>query len=849
MMNPSSSAPPARPGRSPCLAAAVTACLLGTRLAAAQNAPPAVAPSSGKLDDIVVTATRRAENLQEVPIAITALTGETLGQLNVVTFDDYLRYVPSLSAAGKGPGQSEVYMRGLATTQAGNQGAGAIGSFPNVAVYLDDQSVQLPGRNLDIYSADLERIEVLEGPQGTLYGAGAQAGAVRYITNKPKLNTLEVNLSAGHEVTAHGDPSNSIEAVVNLSLIPDTLALRVVVYDDKRGAYIHNIPGTFTRLPTDLGIVSYFAGVVPPGPSVSNASLVTPSYNPTEYKGGRASALWHIADDWDLLIQQSYQDLRADGVYAYDPSLGDLNVQQYNPSGSHDKYTDTAWTLNGRIGNLKAVYTGGFLDRHEEQTTDYTAYARGYFSAYYQCDGPSIGAFTGYYNNVSPTDVCYSPSATWYDNLRNTHLSHELRLSTPDDARVRAVGGLFYEDFKIQDSINFQYAQQEAGFYPYAPLPGTTTYDPSVRKPGTAFFDDITRGYKQKAAFGEVAFDLLPKALTLTLGTRFYSMDTYERGSNNSAYGCRGIPQCETGSSSLDLVTFADGTTGPLQKTFSGHKSKANLSWKFGDSKLLYFTYSEGFRPGGFNRGQGVINPGSPLYGKFTVPTSFDTDNLKNFELGWKTTWLDHTLQFNGAIYEEKWSSVQLDIFDPTLYGNQLFTTNGPDYRVRGLEGELVWKANDHLTLTSSFAWNSSAQVNDPQLVGNDGNAVSLFPTAGIGSPLAQAPPFQGNLRARYEFRVGDFDAHWQVAAQHTGHSFASVITVGGFEPPNQPQEPYTTYDASAGLSRGPWSVELYGQNLSDTRAQLYVNGFDSVHVITINRPRTFGLKVRYHLK
>src|SRR5258708_8790895 len=155
-------------------------------------------------------------------------------------------------------------MRDLSTTQGGNQGGGGINSVPNVAVYLDDQSAQLPGRNLDIYATDLERIEVLEGPQGTLYGAGAQAGAVRYITNKPKLNTTEAGFNASYSTTAHGDPSSSLEAYLNLPLIPDALALRAVIYDDARGGYIHNLPGTLARSSSDIGIVGSFGRVVPP---------------------------------------------------------------------------------------------------------------------------------------------------------------------------------------------------------------------------------------------------------------------------------------------------------------------------------------------------------------------------------------------------------------------------------------------------------------------------------------------------------------------------------------------------------------------------------------------------------
>src|SRR5580658_3193173 len=249
------------------------------------------------LEEVVVTAQRRTENLQNVPIAITALTAETLTELNVQTLEDYVKYLPNVTTAGVGPGQDEVYMRGLATTHQANQVSGGTGAFPNVAVYLDDQSVQLPGRNLDVYAADLERIEVLEGPQGTLYGAGAQAGAVRYITNKPKLDVTEGSVDASYSTTAHGDPSSSGVAMINIPVIPGTLAFRAVIYDDSRGGYIHNVPATFTRSPTDVGIASYFGGVVPPNSeSLSNAALVSRAFNPLTYEGVRVSGLYQFND-------------------------------------------------------------------------------------------------------------------------------------------------------------------------------------------------------------------------------------------------------------------------------------------------------------------------------------------------------------------------------------------------------------------------------------------------------------------------------------------------------------------------------------------------------------------------
>jgi iron complex outermembrane recepter protein len=782
--------------------------------------------AQGQIEEVIVTATRRSENLQDVPIAITALTGNMLTELNVQTLDDFVKYLPNVTTASVGPSQGEVYMRGLSSTHEGNQITGATGTFPNVAVYLDDQSVQLPGRNLDVYAADLERIEVLEGPQGTLYGAGAQAGALRYITNKPKLDLTEGSVDASYSTTAHGDPSTAVQAVINVPLIPNTLALRGVIYDDSRGGYINNVPGTFTRQPTDAGIVTYFGGVVPPGsPSLSNSAAVGNAINPVTYKGLRVSGLYRFDDDWNVLLQQSYQQMEADGVFAYDPKLGDLDVQQWNPSYDKDKFEDTAWTANGRVGALKLVYTGGYLVRNVNQVADYTAYARGHYADYYQC---THGA----------TPMCYSPSSTWQNILRNTHQSHELRLSTPDDLRIRFIGGLFWEDYKIQTAQNFLYASPEAGFTgTFAPVDSVTTFEPGARLPGTAFLTDITRGYRQKAAFGEIAFDILPHALTLTLGSRFFRFDNYLQGQSDSAYGCRNINQCAPPAGIFKMFN--------LNQINTGNKNKATLSYKPIDTVMVYATYSEGFRPGGFNNGTGILSPTSPLYGKFSPPTFYSSDSLKNYEIGWKTQWFDRRLQFDGALYQERWSGVQLEINDPSVYGNFGFTTNGPTYRVRGIEGNVMLRVTDQLTLNSSFAWNKSEQINLPSLQGATG-VVDLFPTEGLGSPLSNAPPFQGNIRARYEMPVASYTWHAQVGAQHTDHSYADVVTQGVDGSPNYQLAPYTTYDASLGVAKDAWAAEFFGQNLSDTRAQLYISNAQFVQLTTANRPRVLGVRFSY---
>jgi iron complex outermembrane recepter protein len=224
--------------------AAILAAHAGAAFAAAP-ADEAAVPTGG-VAEVVVTAQRRSENIQDVPIAIQALTGETLSQLNVTSFDDFVKYLPNVTSSSAGPGQSQIFMRGLSVGDQGTQSGGSINGFPNVAIYLDDQSGQLPGRNLDVYAADLERVEVLEGPQGTLFGAGAQAGVIRYITNKPKLNITEASVTGGFGTTAGGDHNTDVTAVLNLPLIADTLAVRGVIYNaqaDGSGDSLRELPG------------------------------------------------------------------------------------------------------------------------------------------------------------------------------------------------------------------------------------------------------------------------------------------------------------------------------------------------------------------------------------------------------------------------------------------------------------------------------------------------------------------------------------------------------------------------------------------------------------------------------
>ncbi len=589
------------------------------------------------LQEVIVTANHREENLQHVPMTLQVLTGVTLARLNATTFDDFVTYLPGVIAHGVGPGQSNIYVRGLATGAGGEQLTGVIGSFPNVAVYLDEQSAQLPSRNLDIYAADLERIEILEGPQGTLFGAGAEAGVLRYITNKPKLDRTEAKVNAGYAMTAHGGLSFSIDATLNIPLIPDKLAVRGVIYNEQRGGYIDNVPATFARAPTDLGIANHFGGQVPANSVVlSNSSIAAADINPVTYKGVRAEALYRINEDWDALIAQSNQSIEADGVStemaanALGESLPELSMQLFNPSHDQDHFGNTALTINGRIGALQLLYAGSYLVRNVDQVQDYTQYVRGgLYADYYQCvnPGPTFAAAQ-----------CFTPSATWHDVVRNTHQSHELRLSTPSEGRVRGVGGLFYENYQIQEKSDWSILTALPYFHPIGPPTGyytlngspllpngtlvkawsegavfvpspVTSINPDVRPLGNGFFNDITRGYTQRAAYASLDFDLMPETLTLTVGTRYSSTNTSEVGSTVGSTGCSLLFDPTVPNPCVNHSYLFNIDAQHLDKTYSGYTSRASLGWKVAEDALLYYTWSQGFRAGGFNRA-----PIAPVY-------------------------------------------------------------------------------------------------------------------------------------------------------------------------------------------------------------------------------------------
>jgi iron complex outermembrane receptor protein len=861
-----------------------------------------------QIEEITVTATKRSESMQDIPLAVQAMGAEALEEQNIQSFSDYVQYLPSVNAGGRGPGQNEIYIRGAAVDAINITVAESQGSAPNVALYLDEQPITSGGRNLDVYVTDMERIEVLPGPQGTLYGASSMAGTVRLITNKPNLNEFQASFNGSWSTTAHGEDSNSVEAMINLPIIEDKFAIRAALYNDRQGGYIDNVAGTFVAdpalNPTFPGdTVTYGAGTVLANGTVvgaggltvpvikevaDNSGLVEDDFNDASYAGIRLGGKYIFNDEWDLLVQHTRQTLKTEGVFDYDPAKGDLNVSRFTEDSLQDEFAQTAWTINGRLGDLDVVYTGAFLDREVDANLDYTGYTNigGYIRAY-QCEYltpgySNVAAVTGTNNgyNFDPTIggdpgvvECGNPANAVRLKNEMTRSTHEFRVSSDFESALNFTAGVFYEDFEIKHVGDFNYLGPfEAGF---APLDITTnsSFDDAATNafrgpaPETQFRNDNLRTEEQIAIFGEVTFDISDQ-LSVSAGARYYDLEYDFQGYGAFRYGTRPL-----------FVDDADPTNDIRPNYTGGRDYAVNLgaiapiktddtifkftaSWTPNDDSLFYASWSEGFRPPGINRGAARYpfdptanntnnvgtncgtdvainaNAGNGFPG-YCLPYLFESDTLENMEFGWKTSLADGTVQFNGAVYRIDWENIQVSQFDSQNISIFTLVDNGGDAEITGIEMDVIWGVSDELTIFGA------ASINDTELVFV--NPAFAFVVANAGSPLPLTPEVQFSLRSRYEWVLeSGYDAYWQVGAKYAGEALNSLVDT--VTEPNKFQDSYYLIDGAVGFSSAEdgWGVELFVKNMMDERAQLHINRQDFFERTTTNRPRTIGLRFSY---
>jgi outer membrane receptor protein involved in Fe transport len=766
--------------------------LVGTGGALAQS-KPAASDQAGALEEIVVTAQKREENLQNVPVSVQALGEAKLDQLNVTEFTDYVKFLPSITFQSVGPSQTSVYMRGVANGDA----AFHSGPQPTVGIYLDEQPTTTIAGQLDVHIYDVARIETLMGPQGTLYGASSEAGTIRIITNQPDTEKFSAGYDLELNSVAHGDIGYIAQGFVNEPL-SDKAAIRIVAFDEHDAGYIDNVHGTRTF--TDSGI------------TIDNANRVQKDYNFVDTSGGRIALKIDLDDDWTLTPTVMAQQTETNGVFAMDPKVGDLEVAHYFPEYSHDRWYQAALTVKGKIGDFDLVWSGGYFDRRFDAATDYSDYTYFYDVLYY---GYGLG-----FTNAAGQPI--NPASALDEHYQWTKKSSELRISSPESARFRFTAGLFYEE-QTEDIFDDYVV---AGLSPGLSVPGL---------PGTVYTNALQRTDEDLALFGQASYDITPD-LTIKGGLRVFR-DTSNLagffgygnpnpvGSGTSTAKCFSTAIAEAHAPCEDLNENADETNVTYM---------ANLTYKLDETKLVYVTASTGYRPPGVNR-LGTFPP-------------YKADYLDNYELGWKTTWNQNRIRWNGAIFDEEWDQMQYGFSGPN---GITVIVNAPSAEIKGIESDLTWAVDQHLTLSGS------ASLVDAELTANycqglvNGAVVTNCqpPDAPSGTPLPITPVLKANATARYTFLVSDeTDGFVQGSAVFNGRSAAALSivdrTILGMQPA------YWTFDLSAGFDWDNLSVEIFAKNAFDARGQNYryaecataTCGVEPyVGVIT---PRTVGLRI-----
>lgn len=818
-------------------------------------------PALAQNDEIIVTATKRAESAQDVPVTVNALGEDTLEELGVNVFTDYLVLLPGVTAGGGGPGQNTIYIRGVASTTPNLTTAGVAGLAPNVAFYLDEQPLAQPGRNLDVYAADLQRVEVLPGPQGTLFGASSQAGTVRLITNEPKLGVFEARMDAAASFTDGGEMSNKVEAIINVP-VTDKLAVRGVVYVDNQGGFIDNVAGTRTAqesarfrpagtvrangVPVSSGREGFQAGADLSAVNfikANNSALVEDDFNDTSYSGARLTALYEVNDDWRIKLAHARQSIEADGVFFDDPELDDYEIERFADDSIEDDFHNTAWTIEGRIGALEALYTGAYTDRTTEQTVDYTDYLFvGQYLPYYICDGSVT-----YPGSGAPSGTCQAPNLFVNSSTETKVQTHELRFNTPAEHRLRATFGAFYSDLELAELNDFTYPGStqvigfngETGFAPNFPLTNTTVTgevgnaapgyfsDPGPFPEGVIFRNDVLRTDEQYGFFGEGTFEVVPNQLAVTFGARWYDIEVDLEGSANSSFFNLGQTEDAQAFGTNISAQFAPGNAvgAPDTASTDGVIYKGTVTWTPTSHLLFFATYSEGFRPGLLNRPGGAAGPNG-----FTVPFAVDTDELANYELGWKMDLFANQLRFNGSFFFNEIEGLQTTIFDPSIT-NLFFSDNAANAEVTGVEGDLTWSPASVPGLSVAGAFSIlDTEVTDVLTPTND---------VAEGSPLAFAPELQGNVRLRYEWDLaGGNVAHIQPQIVHSSEAFTDIIEINKVE-----LDSWTTLGLRTGVTSDKWSAEIFADNLTNERAEISGNFVFDRERVTVMRPRTIGIR------
>jgi iron complex outermembrane receptor protein len=758
-----------------------------------------VAADTGQLEEVVVTATKRSENAQDVPSSIEVLSSATLENLGVKDFNDYAQLVPSLSFTSTGPGSAQLYFRGLSDGSVNL--VETSGVQPTVAVYLDEQPVTNAGRSLDLEIYDIDRIEALSGPQGTLFGASSEAGTVRIITKAPNPAGEDFGTDFSYAVSPQGDPSYKIEGYANLPL-GDNSAIRVVGWSDQEGGYINNIPRSFTfTFPNlDNNVPYTIAG---PNPTVNNYLYAKDNFNPSGKVGMRLAFRTTPIENWTIDAKFITQHLTSQGVFDVNPALGgdDLNVARYFNDSLDDVFRQYSIAVNGKVfGDFDLTYAGSYFDRNITYVHDYSMYSdySSYIAPYYTCQA-----------HGTVLTNCNDPREEFVGTNFIRRWDNELRLQTPLSYPVHGIIGVFDETIEHRYTENYD-------------IPGLQPESDINGNPIVYLLFDGNRLDRQKAAFSEVTWDVTSQ-LSLLGGIRWFD----ETNTINGLFEAKPLG----GVFELNPHVVA---------TEVGTIKKFNASYKIVPGVMAYATYSEGYRPNGVNRG---TTPQALADG---IGPTYKSDLVRNYEVGIKSQWFDNRLRFNATAYHMTWNNIQFTTLVP---GVVFFVSGNAGKAVdNGGEFDLSFRPDEHWTLSLNGAY-LDAHLTQSFCLGAPCGQPGVIWNAPSGTDLAFVPHEKGSLIARYDFAWSStVQGNAQVSTSYTGDSYSTM-----FLQTRAVQPSYSLTNLKLGATWGHWATGLFADNVFNKRAILFINRSDydfyqgdAYGRETIARPLYFGITLSY---
>jgi outer membrane receptor protein involved in Fe transport len=767
------------------MAVAVSTALTGGTQAFAQD--------DRMLEEVIVTATKREASIQDIPQSVQAFTAEDIQRRGFKGIDDYFRQIPSLTATNREPGGTSVTFRGVASS--GIQ----FGTNPSSSVYLDEQPITTAGRNPHPRLIDIERVEALSGPQGTLFGDSSQSGTLRIITNKAHTEKFEAWVDGGFHSIDGGDDGYELSGMVNMP-VSDSLGIRLVGFTSEDAGYVDNVLSTSQ------------------GGTFDNAGFIEDDVNESETTGGRFNLRWDINENWTMDIMAIYEDRDKDGYGDVNTDLGDLEHARFNNESLDEEWYQIGLTLEGKLGWADGTLAVSYFDRDFDYEADATDYLF------------EFNKISSYYPYYTAYDFGGDPRGFATNEVEDERWSVEARLATPSDSDSRWGGlvGVFYSKVEsealflstvegLADTPGFAYLAYLQYYYTgYFPAGPTDNW----------FWGVYDSEIEQIAVFGEVSYDITDN-LSITAGARWYEVD------RDQLLQQGGLMQGSKPNLDTDLTV----TNESADESNDGWVPKVNITYTFDDDKLVYATYSEGFRSGGVN----TVRRASVL------PGSYDEDILENIEIGAKTTWLNGTLRWNVTAYHMTWDDIQIQANDPQPLVFGLGIINFPEAEIDGIETDFAWAPLPGLTIDGSYSWLDAELSEDATVFEETGFPIE----AESGTDLPLAPEWKAAIGVEYAFDMKLLGADPYVRLDFS-HIDDSVNALEGLEsivfaPEPRVQEAYDTWDFRAGLDGDGWSATFYVNNLDDERGEIFYNNRWGKERLTISRPRTYGLAFRKH--